>query len=98
VGVTTGDDEATQPHHTEEEIMNTTYRTAPGDLFRLVAFAVLAGVVLALTIAVLHGPDGATPAPQIVPASAVHVAQPVPHCFAMPHYPSIELARSGCFH
>jgi hypothetical protein len=76
--------------------MDTTYRPAATNPFWLVAFAALAGVVLALAIAVLNGPDGATPAPQLVPASAMHVAPPVARCFAMPHYPTIELARSGC--
>jgi len=78
--------------------MNTTYRSATTDLIFYAATSLLAALVLAMAISVLHGSDGVTNAPQILPVSAHHAANPGLACFAMPHYPSIELNRSLCAH
>lgn len=76
--------------------MSTYYRPAPLHLSSYVVFAVLATVV-ALAITVLQaGPSVASHQPTSLPGPVPHAASPDHHCFAMPHYPTIELSRSGC--
>lgn len=60
------------------------------------AAAVVAGAVLALVVATLQTASSGTVTPPVV------TYRDYPHhiiwkaCFAMPHQPSIELARQGC--
>jgi hypothetical protein len=74
--------------------MSTTYRPATPDLSWYAAFAVLAGVVLALAIAVLQG--GSDSVSTTIPPGVAHVERPSHVCFATPHHPNLDLARSGC--
>lgn len=78
--------------------MSTIHRPASLNLWWYVAVAVLAGAVLSLAVVVLQGGHHPTTnTPLLVPTGG-HIDRPSHVCFAMPHYPTIELVRSGCFH
>ena len=78
--------------------MSTIQRSISPYAWWYVATALLAGALLALTITVLQAGDAAAlNPPPAVGLPARHYDLPSHVCFAMPHYPTIELARSGCY-
>jgi hypothetical protein len=79
--------------------MSSIQRYATLNLWWYVATAMLTGALLAIAIAVLQVGDAAAlnVPPPAVGLTAQHFQEPAHACFAMPHYPTIELARSGCY-